>query len=131
MSRHRSTTRTYRRPMAGWWRRDARFGVYMLREGSALFVLLWALWWLLGLWRLSQGPEAFAPWLAGLQHPVSLVLHAVGLLFLALHSVTWFQVMPKTMPPLPVSARVVTAAGLGAALLVSVAVLAWLAWGAR
>lgn len=117
--------------MAGWWRRDPRFVLYMLREASALFVLGWALWWLLGLWRLSQGPEAFAQWLALLRHPVSLVLHGVGLGFVALHSVTWFQVMPKTLPPLPLSARAVTAAGLGAALVVSAALLAWLAWGAR
>lgn len=131
MSRHRSAPRTYRRSMAGWWRSDARFMLYMLREASALFVLAWALLWLLGLWRLSQGPEAFTQWLVLLRHPVSLLLHGVGLGFVTLHSVTWFQVMPKTMPPLPVSARAVTAAGLGAALGVSAALLAWLAWGAR
>ena len=130
MSRHRSSVPTYRRPMAGWWRRNAFFTRYMLREASALFVLAYALLWLTGLWRLSQGPAAFAAWLQVLQHPLSLALHGVGLLFVAYHSLTWFQVMPKTMPRLPVSPRTVTAAGLGAALAASVLVFAWLAWPA-
>jgi fumarate reductase subunit C len=131
MSRHRSSVPTYQRPMAGWWRRNAFFTRYMLREASALFVLAYALLWLVGLWRLSQGPEAFTTWLALLQHPLSLALHGLGLLFVAFHSLTWFQVMPKTMPPLPVPPRLVTGAGLGAALVASVLLFAWLAWGGR
>jgi fumarate reductase subunit C len=117
--------------MAGWWRRHPLFLRYMLREASALFVLGYALWWLLGLWRLGQGPEAFAHWLALLRHPVSLGLHGVGLLFIAFHSLTWFQVMPKTMPRLPLPPQAISAAGLGAALGASAALLGWLAWGAR
>jgi fumarate reductase subunit C len=131
VSRYRSALRTHRRPMAGWWRRDRRFALYALREASSLAVLGWALWWLWGLWQLGQGPEAFARWLAGLQHPVSLALHGVTLLALLLHSVTWFQAMPKTMPPLPLPARAVTAAGLVAMGAVSAALLAWLGWGGR
>ena len=42
------------------------------------------------------------------------------------HAWTWFQVMPKTMPPLPVQARVVSAAGVAATVLLSLLLLAWL-----
>ncbi len=131
MSRHRSRVPTHRRPMAGWWRRNAFFTRYMLREASALSVLAYALLWLVGLWRLGQGAEAFTAWLALLQHPLSLALHGLGLLFVAFHSLTWFQVMPKTMPRLPLSPRAITLSGLGAALGASVLLFAWLAWGGR
>ena len=49
---------------------------------------------------------------------------ALALPLLGYHSLTWFRVMPKTLPPLPVSARTVTALGLALVLGVSAAVLA-------
>ena len=116
----------YVRPMRGWWRRNPYFLRYMLREASALFLTGYALTLLYGLFRLSQGAVAFEAWRAGLAAPWSVALHGLALLFVAYHSVTWFQVMPKTMPPLPLPARAVTAGGIAATLLLSLLVLAWL-----
>ena len=113
----------YVRSMRGWWRRNPYFLRYMLREASALFLIGYALTLLYGLVRLSQGAAAFEAWRAALAAPWSVALHGLALLFVAYHSVTWFQVMPKTMP-LP--ARAVTAAGVMATLLLSLLVLAWL-----
>lgn len=126
--RFKPAARTYTRPMRGWWTRNPYFIRYMLREGSALFVTGYALVLLLGLNRLGQGPVAWDAWRAMLATPWSIGLHVVALGFVVLHSVTWFQVMPKTAPDLPLPPRWITAAGLATALLVSVALFGWLAW---
>jgi fumarate reductase subunit C len=130
MSRHRSTTPTWQRPMRGWWR-DPYFGRYMLREASALFIGGYALVLLAGLACLWIGDDAYAGWRAALASPWSIALHGVAFGFALWHSWTWFQVMPKTAPPLPVGERAITAGGVAAAVVASVAVFALAAWGSR
>ena len=112
--------------MAGWWRRRAVHQRYMLREASALFVTAYALLLLAGLACLLRGEAAYSAWRALLASPVSIGLHMLALPFLVYHAVTWFQVMPKTLPPLPLPAPFVTAAGVVATLLLSLLVWAWL-----
>jgi len=51
--------KTYVRPMRGWWRRNPYFVRYMIREGSSVFLAIYALILLVGLWRLSQGQAAW------------------------------------------------------------------------
>jgi fumarate reductase subunit C len=114
------------RPMRGWWRRNPYFLRYMLREASALFLTGYTLTLLFGLWRLSQGTVAFEAWRATLATPLAIGLHALALGFVLYHSWTWFQVMPKTLPTLPLPARAVSAAGVTATVLLSLLVLAWL-----
>jgi len=126
MSAGRPAPRAYVRPMRGWWRRNPYFVRYMLREASALWLTAYALTLLWGLWRLSQGPAAYEAWRATLATPLAIGLHAVGLGFVAYHAWTWFRVMPKTLPPLPLPARAITAAGLAATGLLTLLVLAWL-----
>lgn len=118
MNLRRTPTRTYLRPMAGWWRRSPRFRRYMLREASALFLVAYALVLLVGLLRLAQGEAAYALWRAALGHPLAI----------AWHSLTWFQVMPKTLPRLPLQPGWITAAGLALAAMLSVAVLSAVLW---
>jgi fumarate reductase subunit C len=113
----------YVRPMRGWWRRNPYFLRYMLREASALFLTGYALTLLFGLWRLSQGTAAFEAWRATLATPWAIGLHVLALGFVTYHSYTWFQVMPKTMPPLPLPARAITAGGVAATVLLSLLIL--------
>ncbi len=126
MSLDRPVPKAYLRPMRGWWRRNPYFLRYMLREASALFLTGYALTLLFGLWRLSQGPAVFEAWRAALATPLAIGLHGLALGFMLYHSWTWFQVMPKTLPALPVPARAITAAGVVATLLLSLLVWAWL-----
>jgi fumarate reductase subunit C len=99
MTRHVGTpVRSHRRPMTGWWRSHPRFLRYMLREATALFVTAYALLLLFGLWRLSQGPGAFEAWRAALASPWAVAWHALSALMLGYHTLTWFQVLPKTIP---------------------------------
>ena len=50
--------KTYVRPMGGWWRRNPYFVRYMIREGSSVFLAIYAVILLVGLWRLTQGAAA-------------------------------------------------------------------------
>lgn len=118
--------RTYVRPMAGWWRRNPFFLVYMAREVTAIFVAAYALVLLAGLMRLAQGPAAFEQWLEGLRSPGSIAFHVLLLAVFAYHTWSWFTIMPKTMPPVVVGGRklapaAITAIGLAASAIASIA----------
>jgi fumarate reductase subunit C len=114
---------TYKRPMAGWWLRNAFYRWYMLRELSCVFLTAYALLLLVGLYRLMQGAEAFAAWQAALARPGSLLFHAVALVLVIYHSWTWFKIMPKTLPRIPLPDWAVVTGGVTAVVLVSVALL--------
>lgn len=100
----------------------------MLREASAVFLVAYALVLLVGLVRLAQGEAAFEAWRATLGAPLSILWHGLALAMVAYHSLTWFAVMPKTMPRLPVRPAWITGAGIGLAVLLSAAVLAAIRW---
>ena len=130
MTRHAGTpVRTHRRPMAGWWLGHPRFRRYMLREATAVFVTAYALLLLFGLWRLSQGPVAFEAWRAALSSPWAVAWHGLSTCMLGFHALTWFQVLPKTLPDSKLPPRTVTAVALGLSTVLSVALLGglWLA----
>jgi fumarate reductase subunit C len=114
--------------MDGWWRRDPFFIRYMIREGTAVFVVAYAAVLLLGVIRLAQGESEYERWLTALRSPWSIAFHLVLLVGLVYHTWSWFQIMPKTMPPISVGGKkvqpaVITATGLAAAALVSLALL--------
>jgi fumarate reductase subunit C len=124
--------RTYLRPMDGWWRRDPFFMRYMAREATAIFVVIYAATLLVTVVRLAQGEAAFDSWVEVLRSGPSIALHAILLAAFAYHTYTWFEIMPKTMPPIAIAGRklapaVITGLGLGAAALLSAALFA-LVW---
>jgi len=113
--------------MAGWWRKNPFFVRYMVREGSAMALTAYALWLLEGLACLARGEAAFEAWRALSATPAAIALHALALPLLAYHSLTWFQVMPKTAPRLPFAPGWITATGLGLGVALSALVLVLLA----
>lgn len=115
--------KTYRRPMAGWWQKNPYYVRYMARELSCVFITAYALVLLLGLYRLTQGAAAFAAWQAALAQPGSLLFHVVALALVIYHSWTWFKIMPKTMPRLPLPDRAIVAGGVAAVIVVSMLLL--------
>ena len=120
--------RPYVRPMAGWWRKNPYFVEYMIHEGSALFVAAYAMVLLIGLLCLSQGETAWNAWLMALRSPVSIAGHLLLLAAMLYHAWTWFNIMPITLPPIivagkRVSVSAITAGGLAATALASVALL--------
>jgi fumarate reductase subunit C len=124
--------RGYLRPMGAWWRRDPFFMRYMVREATALAVLVYAIVLAVGVVRLAQGEAAWNGWLEALRSPAALLLHVVLLVAMVVHAKSWFEIMPKTMPMLfaggrRLPAERITRTGWALAALASLVLLA-LAW---
>jgi fumarate reductase subunit C len=121
-----SARRPYVRSMDGWWRHNPYFIVYMIREGTAVLVVAYAVVLLFGVVRLAQGEAAYSGWLAALQSPWSLAFHLVLLVSFIYHTWSWFRIMPKTMPMLLIGGKklqpgVITGVGLAVAAVACVA----------
>jgi len=133
---HKATVRTgYVRPMQGWWRRDPFFVRYMVREVTAVAVLVYAIILMFGVLRLSQGEAAFNGWLAALRSPGSILLHLILMVSFAVHAKSWFDIMPKTMPMMFVGGKrvegaTITRTGYVVTIVATVLVLA-IVWGMR
>ncbi|MFC3913150.1 fumarate reductase subunit C [Pseudaeromonas sharmana] len=98
MDNSQSKRKPYVRPVEkGWWLKNSFYIHYMLREGTSLFVSIYAVILLVGLLRLSQGPDAWAGWLAALTHPLSVLFHLAVLAACLFHAKTWFALAPKAM----------------------------------
>jgi fumarate reductase subunit C len=128
--------RPFERSNAGWWRKNPVFRRYLAREATCLAVALYALVLLAGLVQLARGPAAFEQFLAALRSPFSLVVHAVLFVGFAYHTYSWFEIMPKTLPPIAIGGRTVpgwaiTAGGIAAALACSIVLVVGIAWLAR
>ena len=117
----------YVRPMTRWWRRDPFFMRYMWREATALAVAAYAVVLTVGVWRLAQGQAAFDGWLQALRSWPSIVFHLVLLAAMVIHAVSWFEIMPKTMPPMHVNGKrvsdgIITWSGVAAAVVATIVV---------
>jgi fumarate reductase subunit C len=98
------TRNPYRRPVTlEWVTRHPRYLRYLAREFSCLFIGAWTLLMVCGLAHLAQGPADWAGFLELLQSPVSIVFHALALVFTVYHSYTWFMLTPKALPFAPES----------------------------
>jgi succinate dehydrogenase subunit C len=118
--------------MRGWWRRDPFFARYMLREATAVAVLVYAVILTVGVVRLAQGEAAWNGWLAALRSPGAVLLHLVLLGAMVFHALSWFEIMPKTLPAIFIggrrlSATTITRSGWAAIVMASIALWA-LAW---
>ncbi len=127
-----SARRPYLRPMDGWWRKNPFFVEYMVHEGTALFVALYALILLVSVTLLANGEAAWNRWLAFLISPLCIVIHVVLLMAFLYHTWTWFNIMPRTLPPIlvkgeRVSAATITRTGLAVTAVASLIVFA-IAW---
>lgn len=125
--------RTYVRPMAGWWRRNPYFVRYMIREASSVFLAIYAVILLVGLYRLTQGAAAWDAWRAALASPISLAFHWLALLTVGYHAYTWWKVAPKTAPDLrfrgkPLPDIAITGGGWAATLGASVLIYILVRW---
>ena len=78
--------------------RQGRYVRYMIREATCLFIGLQAFVLVVGVWRLSQGREAFEAYLTALWSPPGQFMCFLILLMAVIHSATWFNLTPKAMP---------------------------------
>ncbi len=93
------SNRPYIRLMpVSWWMREGRYINYMIREVTCLFIAFQAVVMLIGLYRLSQGKEAYEAYLAALWSPAGLLMSLAIFAMAVFHSISWFNVTPKAMP---------------------------------
>ncbi len=123
----------YIRPMHGWWRRDPFFMRYMVREATAIAVAAYALVLSVGVVCLALGEAAWNAWVGVLQTPGSVLLHAVLLIGMIVHTKSWFEIMPKTMPMIFIGGRrlaasTITRTGWAAAALACLVLFALVGW---
>ena len=120
--------KTYRRPVtASWWRRNPYYVWYMVREASCVVLTIYALTLLVGVSRLAQGEVRYEDWLERLSRPWVIAYHALAFVLVAYHAWTWFKIMPKTLPRLPIPDRAIVVGGVTA--IAACSALLW--WAAR
>ena len=111
-----------------WWLRNTNYFLFMLRELSSVFIMVFLVLFLVELYRLSQGPKAYGAYLETLRAPGWIVFHVVALAFALYHSVTWFKlsgvVQVVRMGERQVPPSLVTAASFALWAVVSI-VLLW------
>ena len=103
-----SERRPFHRPRPSrWWARKP-YRAYTIRELCGVAVALYGAILLAGLMCLWRGPEAYAAYRRALASPWSLLIHLLLLAAVTWHVVTWFQILPKTMPKLVLQGRLVS-----------------------
>ena len=90
--------RLYRpRVSTWWWTRRRSYTVFVLRELSSVFIAWFVVYLILFVYAVGQSEAAYqrfldwasAPWLVG--------LNVLALIFVLLHTVTWFSLTPQAM----------------------------------
>lgn len=124
------TARAYTRALPrSWWLRKRTYFLFMVRELTSVFVFGYAVF-LLVLVAGAGHAAAFERLFQWLQSPWSIALHAIALVMVLFHSITWIGLTPKVLVlwrgEERVSPRLIAAVNYIAWLAISV-VVAWVA----
>jgi fumarate reductase subunit C len=88
----------YHRPISTWWWLEKRsYFVFMMRELSSIFVAWSVVFLLLLLYAVGRGDDEYQNFLDWAASPWLVVVNVISLLFIVLHTVTWFDLTPKAM----------------------------------
>jgi fumarate reductase subunit C len=86
----------YRPRMSAYWYLDQwHYLRYAMRESSSFFVAYFAVVTLVQIAALEAGPTRYAQFQACMRCPGMIVLNAIALVFIMLHAVTWFTLVPR------------------------------------
>jgi len=102
-----SERRPFHRSQPRYWWAHRPYLAYTLRELTGVAVGLYGAILLAGLVCLWRGPQAFDVYRKVLASEWSLLVHLVLLAAVLWHVITWFQILPKTMPKLILRGRLV------------------------
>lgn len=93
-----TTPRLYRKPVSTfWWVRRRSYLIFVLRELSSVFVAWFVVFLLLLVHAVSSGSEEYQRFLSWSASGWVVALNTIALLFVLLHTVTWFDLAPKAM----------------------------------
>jgi len=81
-----------------WFLKRWPYRIFVLRELSAVFLAGYMVLMLVLVTKVHDGPAALRSFEHTLKSPLLVVFSAVALVFALLHTVTWFQAVPKAMP---------------------------------
>lgn len=89
----------YIRPMSktSWFMSQARYKTYMLHEVSSIFVAIYTVILICGIFALGTGPEAWQGWLDAVTSPLGVIFHLVAFAFSVIHTTSWFKAVPQAM----------------------------------
>ena len=123
-----SERRPFIRPQPRHWWAHKPYLSYTVREVSGVAVAAYGAILLAGLICLWRGPDAYAVYRQILVGNCSFLAHLILLAAVLWHVLTWFQILPKTMPKLilrgrQVPQRQVTVIALSVAMACSAALL--------
>jgi fumarate reductase subunit C len=90
--------RLYRpRVSTWWWTRKRTYTVFVLRELSSVFVAWSVVFLVLLVWAVARGEGAYRSFLDWAAAPWVVAVNVVALVFVLMHTVTWFSLTPQAM----------------------------------
>ncbi len=90
--------RLYRRPVSTWWwTRKRSYFLFVMRELSSIFVAWFVAYLVLFLYAVGRGEAAYQRFLDWASTPWVTALNVLALIFVLLHTVTWFALTPQAM----------------------------------
>ena len=84
-------------PKTTWFLRHSRFQHYMLHEISSVFLAIYLVILITGLFRLGQGPLQWQGWLDGVTSWIGIIFHIIAFIFAIIHTTAWFKAVPQAM----------------------------------
>lgn len=117
----------YRELPPSWWLSKQSYFLFMLRELSSLFIAIFLVVYLIELYQLTRGPEAYAAFARKLSSPGWILFNLITLLFALYHSITWFYssaiVLPLRVGEREIPRNLFVALNIGALIVVSLVIL--------
>jgi len=86
-----------RRMSVFWWVHKRSYFLFVMRELSSLFVAWFVVYLLMFIAAVGGGAEKYDAFLDRASSPLFLVVNAVALAFVVLHTITWFALTPQAM----------------------------------
>ena len=83
---------------AGWWARNRRYVLFMLREFGGSLSAVYGIVLLFLLIEFHAGRDSYDGYLQLIQSPPVLILTAITLAFVVVHAITWFYLIGKSQP---------------------------------
>jgi fumarate reductase subunit C len=80
-----------------WWTRRRTYLVFVLRELSSIFIAWFVVYLLLLVNAIGRGEAAYQRFLDWAGSPWAIAVNVVALVFVLLHTVTWFVLTPQAM----------------------------------
>lgn len=117
----------YPKTSATWWLKKPNYILFMIREFSSVFIAIFLLVFLIHIYQLTRGPEAYVAFARRLSSPGWVSFHVIALLFALYHSYTWFYssaiVLPVRIGEYEMPRKLVVALNLAALAVVSLVIL--------